>query len=135
MKEELFVYPVMKRRNYAGSGPTPSVLELDSIASVRSPAKPSADESTDSVCREKFKSSWTSRSRPEARRSKENLEKPRESVSRVGMSSKRALKTGSKIADSRVYSYDKIIECQEKLYDSDDFQFTIDDVEKMSNFA
>ena len=68
-------------------------------------------------------------------RSKENLEKPRESVSRVGMSSKRALKTGSKIADSRVYSYDKIIECQEKLYDSDDFQFTIDDVEKMSNFA
>ena len=35
-----------------------------------------------------------------------------------------------KIADSRNYTYDEIIECQEKLNDSDEFQFDIDDVEK-----
>ena len=38
--------------------------------------------------------------------------------------------SGSRIRDQRMYSYDEIIECQEKLNDSDDFQFSIDDVEK-----
>ena len=48
------------------------------------------------------------------------------------MSAKKVKKTrsGSKVTDSRVYLYDEIIECQEKLYSSDDFQFSIDDVEK-----
>ena len=61
--------------------------------------------------------------------SKENPKKPSGSVSKVGVSSKRAKKskTGSKVADSRVYWYE-IIKCQEKLYDSDDFQFNIDDI-------
>ena len=38
--------------------------------------------------------------------------------------------SSSKIADSRSYTYDEIIECQEKLNDSDDFQFSINVVEK-----
>ena len=38
--------------------------------------------------------------------------------------------SGSKVTDSRVYSYEEIIECQEKPHDYDDFQFSIDDVEK-----
>ena len=35
-----------------------------------------------------------------------------------------------KIADSRNYTYDEMIEWQEKLNDSNDVQFDIDDVEK-----
>ena len=35
-----------------------------------------------------------------------------------------------RIGDTRIYSYDEIIECQEKLNDSDEFKFCIDDVEK-----
>ena len=48
------------------------------------------------------------------------------------MNSKKGKKSGScpKIADSRIYPYDEIIECQEKLNDSNEFQFDIDDVEK-----
>ena len=71
--------------------------------------------------------------KPVSSSSKENLEKLIGSVSRVGMTPKRAKKskTGSRIADSRVYSNDEIIKSQEKLYDSDDFHFNIDDVEKL----
>ena len=45
------------------------------------------------------------------------------------MNSKKGKKSGScpKIADSRIYPYDEIIECQEKLNDSNEFQFDIDD--------
>ena len=39
-------------------------------------------------------------------------------------------KRKSRIGDKRMHSYDKVIECQEKLNDSDEFQFCIDDVEK-----
>ena len=35
-----------------------------------------------------------------------------------------------KIADARVYAYDEMIKYQERLNDSNDFQFDIDDVEK-----
>ena len=37
----------------------------------------------------------------------------------------------SRIGDKRKYSYDEIFECQEKLNDSDDFQFCIDNVENI----
>ena len=47
-------------------------------------------------------------------------------ISRMGKSSR----SYPKIADSRNYTYDEMIEYQEKLNDSDDFQFDIDDVEK-----
>ena len=40
-----------------------------------------------------------------------------------------------KIADSRVYTYDKMIECQKKLNDSDDFQFDIKMCRKSSKFS
>ena len=39
-------------------------------------------------------------------------------------------KRKSRIGDKRTYSYDEIIECQEKLNDSDEFQFCIDSGEK-----
>ena len=117
-----------KEKKNAGSGQTPFIPELDSIVSVQSPTKPCVEESTDSVC-------WEIQEimdEPVASGSKENPEKPSGSVSRVGMSShkRRKSKYKSKITDSRVYSYDEIIKCQEKLYDSDDFQFSIDDIEK-----
>ena len=44
------------------------------------------------------------------------------------MSANRVKKVGSRIEDKRSYSYDEIIEFQEKLYDSDEFQFNIEDV-------
>ena len=48
------------------------------------------------------------------------------------MSPKKGKKSRSypKIANSRNYTYYKIIKCQEKLNTSDEFQFDIDDVEK-----
>ena len=50
----------------------------------------------------------------------------------VKMSAKGSKKTGlqSKSREQRVFSYDKIIEGQERLNDLDKFQFNIDDVEK-----
>ena len=35
-----------------------------------------------------------------------------------------------KISDTRVYSYDEMVERREKLYDSDKFEFDISPVEK-----
>ena len=51
---------------------------------------------------------------------------------RVGMRSRMEKRSCSypKIADSRNFTYDEMIEYQEKLNNSDDFQFDIDDVEK-----
>ena len=40
-----------------------------------------------------------------------------------------------KIADSRNYTYDEMIERQEKLNNSNYFQFDIDDVRRSSNFS
>ena len=96
--------------------------------SVQSPAKPYADQSTDLVCLE----IQEILDEPIASGSNENPEKPSGSVSKVGMSARKGNKyrSGSKFTDSRVYSYDQIIECRVKLYDSDDFQFSIDAVEK-----
>ena len=52
------------------------------------------------------------------------------SKSSMRMSSGKRSKRESVIGDRRTYSYDEIIECQEKLNDSADFQFCLDDVEK-----
>ena len=111
-----------------GSGQTPSVLELDSIVLIWSSAKPCGDESTDSVYRE----IQDLLDKPVPSGSKEIPKTSNGSVSKVGMSAKKVKKTrsGSKVTDSRVYSYYEIIECQAKLYDSNDFQFSINDVEK-----
>ena len=54
------------------------------------------------------------------------------SLNRVGLSSRTAKSSCSypKIADTRVYSYDEMIEHQEKLNYSNDFEFDIPDAEK-----
>ena len=46
---------------------------------------------------------------------------------RVGMSSRTGKSSRSypKLADTRVYTYDEMMEHQEKLIDSDDFEFDI----------
>ena len=64
---------------------------------------------------------------------KETLDTPSKSNPKVGMNLKRGKRTGSRsrIGDQRSYTYDEVIVCQEKLYDSDDFQFSIDDVRKI----
>ena len=46
------------------------------------------------------------------------------------MSSGKRTNRESQGGDRRVYSYDVIIESLEKLNDSDDFQFCVDDIEK-----
>ena len=64
--------------------------------------------------------------------SKDDTRTPSKSESKVRMNTMKGKKSGpgSKIADSRVYTYDEIIACQEKLNDSEEFLFSIDDVEK-----
>ena len=64
--------------------------------------------------------------------SKELIVDLSKSKPRVGMRSRMEKKSRSypKIADSRNYTYDEMIEHWEKLNDSNDFQFDRDDVEK-----
>ena len=52
---------------------------------------------------------------------------------RVGMSSRtmKSSRPKPKIADSRIYLYDEMIECREELNDSDEFEFDISHVEKI----
>ena len=112
-----------------GSGLSPSVLELDSIVTVWSQinlGEVQETESCDSVMKDildlVFKPSG----------SKELKRDLNSSKSRVGMSSRtmKSSRSTPEIADPRVYTYDEMIEYQEKLNDSDDFQFDIDNVEK-----
>ena len=51
---------------------------------------------------------------------------------RVGMSSRMAKSSRPtpKMSDTRIYTYDEMIEHQEKLNDSDDVEFNISNVEK-----
>ena len=53
------------------------------------------------------------------------------------MNLKRGKRSGSRsrIGDWRIYSYNEGIKSQEKLLDSDDFQFSIDNVENLSDFS
>ena len=118
-----------EERDDSGSGPTLSVPELVSIVATRSPAKPREEEGVDS---DVYRELQELLDKPAPSGSKESLKTLSKSNPKVGMNAKKVKKTGSRsrIGDSRSYTYDEVIECQEKLYDSDDFQFSIDDVEK-----
>ena len=52
----------------------------------------------------------------------------------LSMSSGKRTKRESLIGDRRVYSYDEIIESQEKLNDSNEFQFYLDDVRVLTSW-
>ena len=52
----------------------------------------------------------------------------------LSMSSSRRTKRESGIGDQRVYFYDEIIESQEKLNDSNEFQFYLDDVRVLTSW-
>ena len=112
-----------------GSGLTLSVPELDSIVTVRSQInllEVQEPEISESMMREILDLV----SEPSG--SKELSEDLSNSKPRVGMSSGKAksFRPYPKIADSRNYTYDEMIEYQEKFNDFDDFQFDIDDMEK-----
>ena len=115
-------------RDDVGSGPTPSVPELVFILAVRSPAQPHAEEGEDSAVFKELQE-MLDESTPSG--SKETVDAPSKPNPKVGMNLKRWKRSGlrSRIGDQRIYSYDEGIECQEKLYDSDDFDD--DDVEKI----
>ena len=114
-----------------GSGLAPSEPELDSIAAARSQVNPREDQEEEN----QDKVFWEIQElldEPVPSRSKDNWRVPSLPEPKVGMNTKKVKKSrsSSKIADSRVYTYNEIIECQEKLNDSVEFQFSIDDVEK-----
>ena len=107
----------------------PPLPELDSIVTVRSQInlrEVQETESYDSVMKDILDLL------SESSGSKELSGDLNSSKSRVEMSSRTMKSSHStqKIADPRVYTYDEMIEYQEKLKDSNDFQFDIDDVEK-----
>ena len=111
--------------NAEGSGQAPSATESVSIAAVRSLVKPREKESVDSRA---FRDLEELLDVPSGSKENSNIS----SGSKISMrrSSRNGSKRKPRIGDKRKYSYDEIIECQEKLNDSDEFQFCIDDVEK-----
>ena len=109
---------------YLGSGPTPSIPKLVSFV-ARSPAKPFEEEGEDSAV---YRELQELLDKPTPSGSKESLKTSSKSIPKVPMNAKTG--SGFGIRDQRSYTYDEVIECKEKLYDSDDFQFSIDDVEK-----
>ena len=94
---------------------------------VRSPAKPREEEGVDSGS---FRDLQELLDEPTPSGSKESMNTSSSSKPTLSMSSGKRTKRESWIGDWRVYSYDEIIESQEKLNDSDEFQFYLDDVEK-----
>ena len=112
-----------------GSGLSLSVPELDPIVKIQSQAnsqevpEPGSSESV-------MKELLDLVSEPSG--SKELRGDLSKSKTRVGMRSRIDRRSCSypKIAYSRNYTYDEMIECQEKLNNSDDFQFDIENVEK-----
>ena len=110
-----------------GFGPTPAIPKLVSIATSQSPAKLREEEEVDSAA---FKDLLELLDEPTPSGSKERAKISVKSNPKVGMSATKKKKVGSRIGDKRIYYYDEIIEHQEKLYDSDDFQLNIEDVEK-----
>ena len=80
-----------KDKEKSGSGQTLSFPVLDSIVSVRSPAKPSEDEGTDSV----YLELQELLDEPFPSGSKENFKNSSGSVSKVGMNAEKVKKTGS----------------------------------------
>ena len=110
-----------------GSGQVPSAPELVSIVMVRSPAKPREEEVVDSGA---FRDLQELLDEPTPSGGKESEDISSSSKPALRMSSVKRSRKESRIGDSRMYSYDEIIECQEKLNDSAEFQFCLDDVEK-----
>ena len=109
-----------------GSGLTPSVPELESIVTVWSQIdlrEVQEPKNSEAVIRDILDMI----SEPSG--SKELSGELSISKPRVGMSSRtvKSSPPNPKIADSRVYPYDEMIEYQEKLNDSDDFEFDISD--------
>ena len=112
-----------------GLGLTPTALELDSIETVwshiflRELKEPENSETVMKNIMELISEPYGS----EELNGKASVPNPR-----VGMSSGtvKSFHPKPKIADSRVYSYDEMIEHQEKLNDSDEFEFDISPVEK-----
>ena len=113
--------------NAEGSGQAPSAPESVSIAAVRSLIKPRKEESVDSRAFRDLEE-LLDEAVPSGSKKNSNIF----SSSKISMrrSSGNGSKRKPRIGDKRMYSYDEIIECQEKLNDSDEFQFCIDDVEK-----
>ena len=109
------MYLLMKKEMMLGSGPTLSVLELVSIVATQSPAILCEEEGEDSAV---YRELQELLDEPTSSGSKETLDAPSNG-------------SRSRIGDQRSYTYDEVIVCQEKLYDSDDFQFSIDDVRKI----
>ena len=97
------------------------------MVTVRSLAKPREEEGVDSGA---FRDLQELLDEPTPSGSKESLNISSSSKPTLSVSSGKRTRRESRIGDRRVYSYDEIIESQEKLNDSDDFQFCLDDVEK-----
>ena len=109
---------VDEEESVAGSGPTPSAQELVSIVTVRNLAKPREEEGVDLAA---FKDLQELLDEPTPSGCKESTNISSNSKSTMSMSFGRGTKRESRIRDPRVYSYDEITECQEKLDDSDVF--------------
>ena len=110
-----------------GSGPSPATLELDSTMGVGSRIDLPREGSVETAYR----------------RLKEVIDEPSSPVNKKGSSKpdlkavSRGMRSGAKkiaktrIRNTRVYSYDELIEHRHRMEDDDDsFQFSIDDVEK-----
>ena len=111
----------------AGSGQTLSTLELVSIVMVRSPTKSREEEGVDLGA---FRDLQELLDEPTPSWSKVSVNISSSSKPALSMSSGKRTKRESRIGDLRVYFYDEITESQEKLNDSDEFHFYLDDVEK-----
>ena len=126
--------PTWKQKAKKHAGLTPSVLELVSIVMARSPAKPCEEEGEDFAVYRKLQELLDESTHSG---NKDSLNTPGRPNPKVGMNLKKGKKTRSrsKIGDQRSYTNVEVIECQGTLYYSDDFQVSIDDVEKFFNFS
>ena len=111
----------------SGFGLTLSVPKLDSIVTVWSSAKPREEDGVDSRA---FRDLQELLDEPTPSGSKESLDISSSSKSTLRLSSVKRSRKESRSGDSRMYSYDEIIECQEKLNDSAEFQFCLDDADR-----
>ena len=98
-----------------------------SIATVRSPAKPREDKGIDSGAFRELEE-LLDKAVPSGSKTDLNIFSGSKPSMRKNCGKRSTRK--SSIGDKRIYSYDEIIERREKLNDSDEFQFCIDDVEK-----
>ena len=116
-----------EQNNAEGSGQAPFALEIVFIVMVRSPVKPREEEGVVSRAFRDLEELLDEAFPSGSKESSSFFSGPKFSMRR---SSGNGSKRESRIGDKRMYSYDDIIECQEKLHDSDEFQFCLDNVEK-----